>query len=70
MYAGERYEHEFDHLEISHDVEKIKKVISQVITFAERDYPFKDSRNEYFKNLLSAMFLDFESECQEAMEEK
>ena len=53
---------------IQNDVDKLKSVISQIVTYAKRDYPYKDRANETFNCCLENMFTEFLDELQEKQE--
>ena len=36
---------------IQNDVDKLKRVISQIISYARNDYPYKDQRYDFFKSV-------------------
>ena len=55
----------FDMQMIISDVDKLKSLISQIVSYAQNDYPYKDERGDSFNQLLGDMFIDFADEFEE-----
>jgi len=48
------------------DVETLKSFISQIVSYAQKDYPCKGERLDAFNGFVEEMFIEFADEFQEA----
>ena len=54
---------------IQNDVDKLKSVISQIVSYARNDDSYKDERKDLFEELLEDMFIQFVDKFEDVRED-